>query len=108
MSIKYTYIFKSPPAYFDKHIEAINHACAMASLYNDVIIIFCAAGVDNFTKEDKRIKSYKSLSLFGINKIIIDKADLQKNNIHIAHGLPVESMNKTDYQTYIDNADVVF
>ncbi|MBT4964370.1 MAG: hypothetical protein HOI53_00675 [Francisellaceae bacterium] len=106
--IKYAYIFQSQSLNSDQHLEAIDHVCAMASLFNDVTIIFTGTSVLNFQNNNKFLKAYKSLHLFGITNIVMDADAALEHNIKNIDCEKMLYLNKEQYQQFINSADVVF
>lgn len=105
---KYVYLFNNSPGSEDTHLEFIDHACAMASLYNDVIIIFSQDAVLNLNCNDKRANVYKSLAIFGIQQFIIDRDYANKYKLKIDSSIDIKLLSIAEYEQFIKQADVVF
>lgn len=104
----YAYTFSEAPESEEKHLECIDHACAMASLYNEVSIIFKDKGILNFNCQDKRVKTYETLELFGIKEVHIERESVQQLNIKIDEKYQHMLLSKEKCNKILSNADVKF
>lgn len=106
----YAYVFRSYPKDNNLHFECIEHACALASLYNDVFLVFLGEATLNLSPKylQQREKVYSGLELFGIKNILIEEEALEsfalpESIISIAKVRPI-----AECLSLIASADVVF